>query len=821
MRVQHGLMSCLVLCFICGAAGAQFTTDLNAELSAKIAYYPSHDTLELRSGDRFLRTDGTVHIINESGKTVQKQPVKFRKASRRKFVKIEPLEPGMYTVRLTGEDYGNAVETRILHQDFDWEGNTLGITDRVVRPFEPIQVEDRTIEVVLRRYHLSGLGLPEQIEARSQDRRSDYKNLLAAPMTLRADGQKISGSGEFIRTTDQKVVYEGEGTHPDVNVKIRSIMEFDGCMRVELTLEPGTEKGILKSLDLEIPIRDVMAPLYHVVKGHPPIRTNPAGSTPGGTGKVWDSSQMRDRRWPGNFKPYIWLGGAARGLSWFADNEKGWVMDWNTTPPCQTLHRNGDTLSLRIHMVQNPITLTESRTITFGLMASPGKPMPEGWRRIGSPEAPQIKFKMGHLFGLNSSFSAKYPRGKDFSPLEKFHRGRLGKSVDVDEFMREWTRKHLHDGMSDKLRERFRRLVRIGVKQGSGLSRKDLFTSYFDEVRSTTLWHDEIKTYWSEWTNRFEVPNEKIFREWDDRPTKKEHLKSRISTGATVPSYRDFACYFAKKWIENGTGVYFDNTFMYDSYNLLNTNAYVRSDGHIQPSAEIWGRRKYFRRILTLHKKHHQPKAPQIMMLHMTNTHVLPYMVWNHVNLDLEWKLPGVKPLQKKFSPALLRAESLGLQTGNIPMAMVKPGKKRTPPGGMSKEKFNAIERTYRAGLMVHEIKYAPNISTTPPPEGMVKFGYGEKGCEVWNYWDDDPPLTVNDDRCKWLLLKRRGQLMVLFCTWNGEPNEIKATLDQRQLGTNVSKVADVNEKKLVDRVRNNSFSFQMDGHGVRLFWLR
>ena len=34
-------------------------------------------------------------------------------------------------------------------------------------------------------------------------------------------------------------------------------------------------------------------------------------------------------------------------------------------------------------------------------------------------------------------------------------------------------------------------------------------------------------------------------------------------------------------------------------------------------------------------------------MLHMTNSHIVPYMVWNHSNLDLEW-FYGPDPAQVK-----------------------------------------------------------------------------------------------------------------------------------------------------------------------------
>ena len=771
------------------------------------------------STQRDLSTSGRLGIIDEAEKTIQAQSLPFDRFGDRTLADIRPLEPGMYTVRLTGRAYSNAAETKILEQDFAWEGNDLGITDKIYPPFEPIKREGQTVEVVLRRYELGGLGLPAQIEARGQDPDTRYKPLLARPIALKANGGSIdAGKGRFTHTGEREMVYEGTVSHPAVTVATRVRTEFDGCMRVEMTLKPGTEKKELRNLTLDVPIKDPMAPLVHVVKGTPPIRNNPAGKTWGGTGRVWASTQMGDN-WPGNFKPYIWLGGAARGLSWFADNERGWVMDWRDNPPCQTLHRENGILTLRMHLVQEPITLKEPRTIVFGLMASPAKPMPENWRRIGRPEAKKIKFLMGHWFGLNGTFNAKYPRNKDWSPLEKFHQARRGQDVDARAFVKEWAERNLHDEVSEKLKRRMRNLVRLGVRSGRNLGSDTLFTAYVEEFRATSIWHEEMKTYWSEWTRKFETPPlEQLTGPWENFPTKPGHLHWRRPTGAAVPSYRDFMCYIASKWLNNGAGIYFDNTFMQEAFNLVNTSAYVRSDGRIQPSAQIWARRKYLRRIWNLHRELYQPDAPQIMMLHMTNSHVVPYMVWNQANMDLEWMMPGAKPFQTKFSPAVLRTETLGRKTGNHPMAMITVGKGGRPTG-MSKEEYRRLERTCRDGLLVHEIRWTPSLNTRRLPKPFVDFGYGLEDCDVWNYWQDNPPVQVDDPECKWLLLRRDGQLMILFVTWNDKAERVEVEVDTDALEVDVKRAVDTDSGETMEVV-DGDFAFSMSGYGTRIYRL-
>ena len=60
------------------------------------------------------------------------------------------------------------------------------------------------------------------------------------------------------------------------------------------------------------------------------IREHYAGKIPGGTGKVWDSGNIPRDQLPAPFVPYIWVGGPERGICWFADNTKDWIIDPQT-----------------------------------------------------------------------------------------------------------------------------------------------------------------------------------------------------------------------------------------------------------------------------------------------------------------------------------------------------------------------------------------------------------------------------------------------------------------------------------------------------------
>ena len=167
------------------------------------------------------------------------------------------------------------------------------------------------------------------------------------------------------------------------------------------------------------------------------------------------------------------------------------------------------------------------------------------------------------------------------------------------------------------------------------------------------------------------------------------------------------------------------------------------------------------------------------MMIHMTNSHMLPYMVWNQYNLDLEWNFRN-KKFQEIFTPELLRVQTIGLQTGNIPHAMTSPGKMnaKTRKRILKTEEY----RTHLYGMYVHEIR-GPGITTRQMPKPLDDFGYGKPDCQVYNYWQDNPPLNVNDPDCKWLLLQRGDKVFVLLVTWNARPRQVIARFDFKRLG--------------------------------------
>ena len=229
---------------------------------------------------------------------------------------------------------GPTAVKRFKHKNYPWLGNELGKTGDVYPPFRPVKVEGRAAEVVLRTYTFNDFGLWDSVK-------SQGKEILAAPIRLRVEtaaGEQDwqFAPGQWTVCEPRRAVYETAAAAPAVEVRTKSALEYEGCMKVEMDLLPGKQPQPVRRLWLEIPLKDKEAPLFHycAMDG---MRRNYAGKTPrggrivwgpqatqgwlpplwkaepgGDDGLLWTCRDIRPNQAnviPTDFVPYIWLGG--------------------------------------------------------------------------------------------------------------------------------------------------------------------------------------------------------------------------------------------------------------------------------------------------------------------------------------------------------------------------------------------------------------------------------------------------------------------------------------------------------------------------------
>lgn len=776
----------------------------NPKAAVRLAYYPSYQFIRLRINPGALgpehaeRKKATVTVHNEAGKELLSESMAWDgKVGDRRF-KVGDLPDGAYTATVAIDDYDQQVFKRTFRRiHYAWEKNRLGITKKVLPPFEPMKVEGNDVSVVMRTVRQDGLGLWSSVKAAGNE--SPARELLAGPIRLLAGGQELEGTGEFTEQANHRVIYEGNAKHPAVQIDTRCITEYDGCMKVIMTLKPGAKADAeLESLHLDIPMKDALASLWHC--STTALRRNPVGATPAGDGRVWDSRDFPDGEWYGNFHPYLWVGGEERGICWFADNDKGWVLkkDDDGFAPCQELIRKDGVLTVRINLVQKPVTIDEPRTIVFGLMASPGKPMPKDWRRVTFNNRyknyPRIIWMGSTYWGTREVMAETYPIHRDMSILDKMQEARLTGDRNVAKpFMPVWSQRHLTGDWPThgrKLQDKAtsRKLAEHSIKRAHNAGPNDYLNVYWEEFHNVSRNHPETQIFGNEWSGGFGV-------------------------GGMHPltdSYLDFQCWYGAQFIRRGIGLYFDNTFPKQGRDPLTTEAYVNDAGFLQPSANMWKHREYLKRIWVLHQQLAPAETPPIMMLHMTNSHILPYMVFNQSNLDLEW-FYGPEPAQSKYSHDMLRAQTIGLQTGNLPLVLADTGR--------SKEGLKAGERSKFGTMFVHEIKFRYRHGSKPPMARVLDFGYGRDDCRVYNYWADNYPLTADDPEAKSIILERNGELMIVIATWNGEQQSVTFALDGAELGVADGTLTNAETGDAIE-IEDNTFTLDLPGYAVRILHL-
>lgn len=230
------------------------------DLKFRCGYYPSDNLLKTAADLRDMPENAKVAKVNvtvrekESGKVVASVALDQFVSGRQELDIPLPADlDGDYEVvaRAEGENVPDETITALIkRQHFEWEGNTLGITNEVFPPFEPLQADGRKVSPVLRTYTMNEQGLWDSVVAKDRE-------LLAAPVryvALTQDGQELPWQGEvkLVSTQPHEVVYRAEAASAAVAIEAVSTVEMDGLMKVRLTLKPVKDAVPLERLSLEI-----------------------------------------------------------------------------------------------------------------------------------------------------------------------------------------------------------------------------------------------------------------------------------------------------------------------------------------------------------------------------------------------------------------------------------------------------------------------------------------------------------------------------------------------------------------------------------------
>ena len=735
------------------------------------AYYPSSNQLEVRI-DVGHMGKAAVHDSQDIEVFVvprdQKEPVASGKIRidqnhvARALIDLPNLRDGEYAVEYSWSGQRGRCSKTFPRIHFPWENNSLGLEHTVYPPFEPIRVRGTTVAVVGRTYQMNSFGMFDSVQSKGRE-------LLAAPIrvvcetaqgTVAWEKLEVSGKAEYA----DGAVFTARAVSSPVVVQTRSSIEEDGCVKIEMDLLPVAQPQEIQRLWIEIPLKDAEAPLFHYIADEDTMRNNFGGATPRGgrivwdvesqpetpptwrvepgpqEGAIWDSSQVKHATGPhaGPFVAYLWLGAEERGLCWFGENDRGYVVDADT--PTQVLLREQDRLILCVNLIQRPIVLTETRRIVFGLQASPTKPMPENWRSRMPPTGWEPCVPWG---GYDTS--SKYPDNRDFSVVERLVKTSRTGVVD-EEFFR----------TKDKLRLQKDRKVN---GDQSWLESVRYFANWFANFAASGA-PRPLTTYFEIHGVDTTIPEHRVFQdEWD--PDENFSRFRRNGSGLLVRSYQDFAVYYANEWFKRGVGVYFDNCYPKRTHNPRFSSAYYGENDRLRYSLMLWDARNYYKRVWKLAQAWNRREAgpcPREVFFHMTNTQVLPLNTWSTFTLDLEQRYRDDLP----WPPEYTRAVTLSRQIGSVPVPLNPLRNGIGSQGWFQKAGPHAV--LSNLGMcVVHEFR---GLGAQVPDEGpsrrfatsLAEFGYRTRNVAAHDYWEENPFVRVHHANVKWLALTREHE---------------------------------------------------------------
>jgi len=691
-----------------------------APVDFQFGYYPYLNRLRIRADVSNLPDDATLErlvatVRRTSGEEVASVAFDSLVNGRQEVpVDLPPLS-GEYEIalRATGPNVPTAeVVKPFERKTFEWEHATLGRSRTVYPPFTPIEVDGDRVRTVLREHTMGGAGLWEQVSAAGRE-------LLSSGMRLEGGvgGAAVQPSirrHEFVETADDRAVCESEWSLGGVPARVLSTWDYDGMMRVDLTLQPSTSP--IDSLSLVIPLRSDVATHYHAMGDG--IRNTLYDVIPQGDGVVWTSELTHANDLPTRFCSYIYVGGPKRGLCWFAENDAGW--SWDPSTPSVELARVGDAVEMRVHLINRPLTVTEPRTITFGLQAAPVKPrLPDDWRHIYRRENYSLLGTDVNWLALGDCGSV-YPAGRDMYLWEMIARGNREELSDAD--------------------------IQAVIDRG-----KPYFEPYGEDRVNTFIAHARynlrarLNTKMIFYYNRASYQSAEEFEtfkdEWGLSDLRSIDKGNGIWEIKIVPteSYIDHALYWYDKSFDIGgnQGVYWDNWFFVGSYNTAMTGAYTRDDGSVVPSNGLWGLRELAKRtFILMNERGMRP----VTMAHMTSTNILPLLSFCTVQYDWEWKY-SEGDVQNRFTREYILLVSNGELAGTWPVLLNDHGAQAEDPW---------VPRTFAAVAMVHELDcpYPPwseagkqQLALFAPVDAIL----AKPGVRAFRYWDDDLPPVVAD----------------------------------------------------------------------------
>lgn len=535
----------------------------------------------------------------------------------RDLVQLPSLKPGEYTVEATlalkdgtllGPEKASFLKKNEAEVYKAWWNNQLGNPNRVIPPFSALTKKNNQVSCWGREYQLDALGLPQGIVSQGQPVLAQ-----AARVVATIGGKEVrfplNASPTFTASEPWRITFTGKTRGGGIVITSKGWIEQDGLTYVELTYEPeGKEAVEVQSLRLEFPLRGEDAEsLLCIGPGENFSARTSLLLPPDKQGTLWSTlitgrngSQMT----VGSFYPEVWIGNDRRGFLWWGDNDRGWVP--NNDIPAHEVVREGTDIVLRNNLIgtpngAKPFVLNAPRTLAFGYMASPFRPLPQGWRNAIASEDGTFWQPYRGVNKDSKTGDLVFPKGKRPMHVNWIH----PETRYPEEWSAMWAAGKIK---ADQKVDSLQMTDPYRSRNGTGFVHLSFQLIGYGEKSSDA---ETFKYFGSEWAD-----------------------KGRETYNQEMQDY--FLWMFDQAFAQGGLRtVYFDLAFPILNRNLQSGLGYELPDGRIQPGYNGFNIRRFLMRLSALMNDH--GLMPGGIGLHSSNAYLLIAMPWVDAVLDGEY----------------------------------------------------------------------------------------------------------------------------------------------------------------------------------------
>lgn len=665
--------------------------------------------------------------------------------------KLPELALGKYTV--SAEIIRKNGKKEILSKYFQmrnflWENTNIGMERTVPPPFKPLQSKGSQVHALQTGYEADGVFWSKVF--------AQKENILAAPVTLRLNGKTFRKISEkWLERSSDLVVRESRHQLPGMDLSVRHEYEFDGMCKTILKFTP--DKGQkCSSLYIDIPLKEEYAKLYHHTANG--IRSNPSEWIPRKNGQAW-----RFVRNALHYPFYIWFGETFKGFCHFSDMTPP-LFDNVSSPVTHEFIRQGKSVVLRIHLAGKG--KLKPFEYVCGFQPTPVKPRPRTARQWGGsfwtavlPNA-YMYYTLGHTkhhFAKAKLGLVYTPYNNDYTFMDYLFSGKSRNesrqqiNARIAAFMKK----------NNMTNEKWERLLENGrdsaslsdrMRHASIFSRNKLISIYLNPRAGFRNW-PESETYDDEWMGfAFRNPDDNLYHR---RPTK-------TFTDKLLYETRDFLRRFPQC-----AGLYFDNLYPSGALSVFQGSREL-APGQYAFVCDIFQMREMMKRSLRLaaQEKRFLPEDPAYPWIeaHMTDANIVPVMGLATRTLNWEMKF-GRQLWQQRFPESFHYVQSLGTQTGTIPLGIVSTG-------GTKAERLRQHRSLYAVGFAFDMLNFTDPGSREEQGSPLFnamqflvrRFGYGTKDVEHFpGYLPEKNPVKCTPSRVRITTCKHKnGQVMLL-----------------------------------------------------------